>query len=67
MASSVETVIRSVVTKGIMAVSEFNRTRQDKAREHPFLTGIHAPMTSMLPNGERTAITKLNNRLLWTV
>ncbi|MBK6801294.1 carotenoid oxygenase family protein [Novosphingobium sp.] len=45
MASSVETAIRSVVTKGIMAVSEFSRTRQDKDRAHPFLTGIHTPMT----------------------
>ena len=45
MASSVETAIRSVVTKGIMAVSEFNRARQDQRRDHPFLTGIHKPMT----------------------
>jgi len=45
MASSVETAIRSVVTKGVMAVSEFNRARQDQRRNHPFLTGIHAPMT----------------------
>lgn len=45
MASSVETAIRSVVTKGVTALSNFNRARQDRGRAHPFLTGIHAPMT----------------------
>lgn len=45
MASAVETVIRSVVTKGITAVASFNRARQDAEQQHPFLTGIHTPMT----------------------
>ena len=49
MASAVETAIRSVVTKGIQGVASFNRARMDKAVDHPFLTGIHTPMT-----GERT-------------
>ena len=49
MASAVETAIRSVVTKGIQGVASFNRARMDKAADHPFLTGIHTPMT-----GERT-------------
>ncbi|MFN9578918.1 MAG: carotenoid oxygenase family protein, partial [Novosphingobium sp.] len=45
MASAVETVIRGVVTKGVMAVASFNRARQDAEKKHPFLTGIHTPMT----------------------
>ena len=48
MASAVETVIRSVVTKGIQGVAAFNRTRMDKAAPHPFLSGIHTPMTDEL-------------------
>ncbi len=50
MASAVETLIRGVVTKGVMKVSEFNRDRK-KAPDapHPFLTGLHTPMT-----GEQT-------------
>jgi carotenoid cleavage dioxygenase-like enzyme len=45
MASTVETLIRGVVTKGLTAVAGFNRNRQDEARDHPFLTGVHTPMT----------------------
>ena len=48
MASAVETAIRSVVTKGIQGVASFNRARMDKAAEHPFLSGIHTPMTQEL-------------------
>jgi carotenoid cleavage dioxygenase len=48
MASAVESVIRSVVTKGIQSVAAFNRVRMDKAADHPFLTGIHTPMTDEL-------------------
>jgi carotenoid cleavage dioxygenase len=48
MASAVETAIRGAVTKGIMAVASFNRTRKSADEDHPFLTGIHAPMTAEL-------------------
>ncbi len=44
MASTVETAIRGVVTKGITAVATFNRNRQDSGQDHPFLTGIHTPI-----------------------
>lgn len=46
MASTIESAIRSVVTKGIMAVANFNRDRM-KAPDapHPFLNGLHTPMT----------------------
>ncbi len=44
MASAVETVIRSVVTKGVTAVASINRSLKDKDRDHPYLTGIHTPM-----------------------
>lgn len=49
MASAVESVIRSVVTKGVQGVASINRARMDKSARHPFLTGIHTPM-----NGELT-------------
>ena len=45
MASVVETAIRGVVTKGIQAVAGFNRARMDEDAPHPFLTGLHTPMT----------------------
>lgn len=44
MASNVEIAIRGVVTKAVTRLAAFNRARQDRARAHPFLTGIHAPM-----------------------
>lgn len=44
MASKVESAIRSVVTRGVTALASFNRARQDGARSHPFLSGIHRPM-----------------------
>jgi 8'-apo-carotenoid 13,14-cleaving dioxygenase len=47
MASVIEKTIRSTVTKGIDAISEFNRKRRSSLdKPHPFLTGIHVPMTS---------------------
>ena len=46
MASQVETLIRGAVTKGIVKVAAFNRKRLPRpADAHPFLTGIHTPMT----------------------
>ena len=48
MASAVETAIRSVVTKGIEGLATFNRARMDKAVDHPFLSGIHTPMSGEL-------------------
>ncbi len=45
MASTVETLIRSTVTKGVTALAGFNRKRLPPVEDHPFLTGIHAPMT----------------------
>ena len=46
MASAVETLIRSVVNKGVMAVAAFNRDRKkDDGTPNPFLTGTHTPMT----------------------
>lgn len=48
MASAVETVIRSAVGKGLAAVAGFNRKRLPRVAEHPFLSGIHAPMREEL-------------------
>lgn len=49
MASPVETAIRSVVTQGAMALGNFNRAiKATPKRPHPFLTGIHTPMTAEL-------------------
>lgn len=44
MASAVETGIRNVVGAGIGLVADFNRKRLPKT-DHPFLSGIHEPMT----------------------
>ncbi len=45
MASTVETAIRSVVTRGVFALHAFNRKRMAEPEgPHPYLTGIHAPM-----------------------
>ncbi len=46
MTSTVETLIRKTITKGVMKVAEFNRNRANAPESpHPFLSGIHAPMT----------------------
>lgn len=48
MASSVESLIRSTVTKGVNAIAGFNRKRLPQVDNHPFLTGIHRPMAEEL-------------------
>ncbi|MEO8375900.1 MAG: carotenoid oxygenase family protein [Sphingomonas bacterium] len=48
MASVIETAIRSTVMKGIEVVADFNRQRMPHDAVHPFLTGIHTPMTEEL-------------------
>lgn len=46
MASTVETLLRRTVGAGITALADFNRKRLPvPTGPHPFLTGIHAPMT----------------------
>ncbi|MEY4270056.1 MAG: hypothetical protein RLZZ58_1272, partial [Pseudomonadota bacterium] len=46
MASVLEKTIRGVVTKGITSVANFNRGRLPvPADHHPYLHGIHTPMT----------------------
>jgi carotenoid cleavage dioxygenase len=44
MASQVETLIRSTVTKAVEAVAGINRGLMSTKEPHPFLTGIHEPM-----------------------
>ena len=48
MGSQVETLIRSTVTKGVEALAAFNRRRLPQPTDHPFLSGIHRPMTEEL-------------------
>jgi carotenoid cleavage dioxygenase len=49
MGSPVETLIRSSITKGVEALAAFNRRRLPRMEgAHPFLTGIHQPMTEEL-------------------
>ena len=49
MANAVETLIRSSLTKGVGALANFNRSRlPGPAAPHPFLSGIHEPMTREL-------------------
>ena len=46
MASAVETLIRKTITKGVIKVADFNRNRMaEPATPHPYLSGIHVPMT----------------------
>lgn len=45
----VDTMIKAAVAKGAMKVAAFNRARpRAAAADHPFLTGIHAPMREEL-------------------
>jgi 8'-apo-carotenoid 13,14-cleaving dioxygenase len=49
MASSVETLIRKTVTKGVVKLAQYNNSRlKAPAEPHPFLSGIHAPMADEL-------------------
>ena len=48
MASSIETLIRKTVTKGVGAVADFNRKRIHADSDNPFLTGIHEPMAESI-------------------
>ncbi|APW73242.1 MULTISPECIES: carotenoid oxygenase family protein [Sphingopyxis] len=49
MASNVENLIRSAVTKSITKVADYNRRRLPRPTDaHPYLTGIHTPMTEEL-------------------
>ncbi len=48
MASSVETLIRNTVSKGLMKVADFNRERLKSDKPHPYLTGVHTPMGAEL-------------------
>src|SRR5262245_54012810 len=47
MPSTIETLIRTTVTKGVEPLSAFNRSRMT-AEASPFLTGIHQPMRDEL-------------------
>lgn len=44
MANLIETMIRSVVGKGIETVASYNRNRRDANHSHPYLVGVHAPV-----------------------
>jgi 8'-apo-carotenoid 13,14-cleaving dioxygenase len=48
VASSVETLIRNTITKGIMKVADFNRDRLKVDKPNPYLSGIHQPMEAEL-------------------
>lgn len=49
MASLVETAIHNVVARGVTALATFNRGRMPALTgPHPFLTGLHVPMTEEL-------------------
>jgi carotenoid cleavage dioxygenase len=46
MTSLVETAIRGTINKGLNTIASFTREHAaNKAGPHPYLTGIHAPMT----------------------
>jgi carotenoid cleavage dioxygenase-like enzyme len=45
MGSQIETLIRTSVAKGVETLAAFNRKRLPQPGNHPFLNGIHAPMS----------------------
>lgn len=45
MPSPVEAAIRGVVTKGVIAIAEYNREHKKTKAPNPFLEGIHTPVT----------------------
>src|SRR3546814_8138391 len=62
MASNVETLIRSAITKGIGKVADFNRQRLPRPTDaHPYLTGIHTPMDEELTLESDRKSTRLNS------
>jgi carotenoid cleavage dioxygenase len=49
MSNGLETAIRGTVQKGLFKVANFNRKHaKNQSGPHPYLTGIHAPMTAEL-------------------
>ena len=44
MPSPVETAIRGVVTKGVIAIADYNREHRKAKGPNPFLEGIHTPV-----------------------
>ena len=45
MPSPVESAIRGVVTKGVVAIAGFNRQRKKSKGPNPFLEGMHTPVS----------------------
>ncbi|MEZ5946398.1 MAG: carotenoid oxygenase family protein [Hyphomonas sp.] len=45
MPSPVEAAIRGVVTKGVLALGEFNRDRRKAKAPNPYMGGVHTPVT----------------------
>ena len=45
MPSPVESAIRGVVTKGVVAIAGFNRERKKSKGPNPFLEGMHTPVS----------------------
>jgi carotenoid cleavage dioxygenase len=46
--TAIETAIRTTITKGVVAIAGYNRAHAKTAKPHPYLTGIHSPMTEEL-------------------
>jgi carotenoid cleavage dioxygenase len=48
MSSTIETAIRTTITKGLTKIAGYNRAHAKTSNPHPYLTGIHTPMTAEL-------------------
>jgi len=48
MSNVIEAAVRGVVTAGMTKMAAFNRARARTGEAHPYLTGIHTPMTEEL-------------------
>lgn len=53
MAGGLESIIRSGIEKGAMALADWNRSRMPPA-DNPFLTGVHRPLGAELDLGNLT-------------
>jgi len=63
MSSAIETAIRGVVTAGMTKMAAFNRARARTGEAHPYLTGIHRPMTEELTLERLSVVGKIPDAL----
>ena len=66
MASVIEKTIRKTVTQGVMGVSKVSAALKTRSGDHPYLTGIHTPMTEELTKRGYTKVVRKARNPSWT-